>query len=196
MAAPVLDRAGNLYGTTCCIAGIVWELLRGSWEEETLQPLKCRANGCDSTSSLTFDSAGNLYGTTLHGGKYNDGVVFKLTRGAKHAWKETKLYSFTGGSDGSLPQAGVILDSKGNLYGTTVYGGSGYGTVFKLTPGSPGHWKETVLHQFTGSDGETPNSGLTIDAAGNLYGMTPYGGNPSCSFAGSSGCGVVFEITP
>jgi uncharacterized repeat protein (TIGR03803 family) len=195
--APILDAAGNLYGTTSCCnsRGAVWELLHGSWKEKTLYTF----NGLEGSpfAGLVFDKAGNLYGTTRGGGKYSAGTVFKLAPLKGGEWKETVLHSFKGGSDGKEPFSTPILDKAGNLYGTTSYGGStcNCGTVFKLTPSSGGRWKEKVLHRFAGgSDGSVPESGLAVDAADNLYGTTLVGGNAGCY--GNLGCGVVFEITP
>jgi uncharacterized repeat protein (TIGR03803 family) len=133
---------------------------------------------------LIRDSAGNLYGTTHQGGAFQLGTVFKIDL----AGVETVLYSFAGGTDGGEPEAGLIQDAAGNLYGTTHYGGGGScsdgcGTVFKLDPAGV----ETVLYMFTGNpDGGSPLSNLVEDAAGNLYGTTLYGG--------SSGKGIVFEV--
>jgi uncharacterized repeat protein (TIGR03803 family) len=117
--------------------------------------------------------------------------VFKVNK----AGKETVLYSFTDGADGAGPEAGLIRDSAGNLYGTTAYGGGGTacsggcGTVFKLD--TAGH--ETVLHSFAGgTDGALPEADLTQDSAGNLYGTTYNGGGTGC---GGAGCGVVFEVS-
>jgi hypothetical protein len=121
-------------------------------------------------------------------------VVFKLSPATGGKWKETVLYAFTGGSDGSAPQAGLVFDKVGTLFGTTWRGGNlaacgfGCGTVLALTPESTGPWKETVLHAFAGNDGDLPHSTLVIDAAGNLYGTTLGGGIP--------GSGVAFEIIP
>lgn len=166
------------------------------------------ADGGVPAAGLIQDEAGNLYGTTLAGGDLNCapapgfgcGSVFKL----KPNGKEIALYSFTGGADGFEPVAGVVQDSKGNLYGTAGSGGdlscapgegSGCGVVFKVSPNG----KETVLYSFGGgSDGASPAAGLIWDGKGNLYGTTPYGGdlsssNPSC---GGIGCGVVFKLTP
>jgi uncharacterized repeat protein (TIGR03803 family) len=202
-AAPILDSAGNLYGTTSCCGGggTVFELLHGNWKERTLFTFNGSGGG-KPEAQLVFDKAGNLYGTTEIGGKYDMGTVFKLARGAKGKWKESVLYSLKGGTDGAAPFSTPIFDSAGNLYATTMHGGStscgnghGCGTVFKLTPGKNGRWKETVLHRFTGgSDGAYPYFvTLAMDAAGNLYGTTVGGGNAGC---GSIGCGLVFEITP
>jgi len=199
---PILDPAGNLYGTTAGpgFGGTVWELLHGSWKERTLYSFASGGGG-GSAAGLVFDRHGDLYGTTSYGGKYQKGAVFKLTPRAKGKWKETVLHSFKGGSDGNAPLSTPALDKAGSVYGTTEEGGDpscdppyGCGTVFKLTPGAKGRWKETILHRFKGSDGELPGSvKLVFDGAGNLYGTTGGGGNSGC---GNFGCGVVFEITP
>ncbi len=170
---------------------------------------------------LVSDSAGNLYGTTVAGGNKSTkcavytglpgcGVVFKLTPTAQGPWKETVLHTFTGGADGGVPEGGVILDSEGNLYGTTYFGGdskteichavpgfaAGCGVVYKLTPTVHGPWQETVLHTFTGApDGQNPLlAQLIFDSNGNLYGTTQSGGDVSCEPL--IGCGVVFELSP
>jgi uncharacterized repeat protein (TIGR03803 family) len=153
---------------------------------------------------LVIDSNGNLYGTTQQGGDGSAcypyagcGTVFEL-RLTGNRWKKEVLYNFQGGSDGANPAAGLIVDSSGNLYGTTTYGGTGCGfgcgTVFELSPTSRG-WQETVLHRFTSSDpgdAARPQSPLTMGRSGTIYGTTPCGGNPACS----CGCGAVFEMTP
>jgi uncharacterized repeat protein (TIGR03803 family) len=126
-----------------------------------------------------MDKAGNLYGATAGGGTAGLGTVFRLDA----AGHETTLYSFTGtNGDGANPAAGVIMDSAGNLYGTTENGGqcvSGCGTVFKLDPSG----KETLLYSFTGmnGDGRDPVAGVIMDNAGNLYGTTEEGGGTQCA---------------
>ena len=148
---------------------------------------------------LVRDASNNLYGTTNAGGAYANGTVFELSHKGQ-SWTETVLHSFdNNGTDGYGPEAGVILDTSGNLYGTTVYGGaftsacsgSSCGTVFELSPGGQG-WTETVLHSFNddGTDGWWPYAGLLLDASGNLYGTTGYGGS------GAGGYGTVFELSP
>ena len=164
-------------------------------------------DGGDPAATLVADAAGNLYGTTVNGGTGRTvctigcGTVFELSPVAGGKWKEKVLYSFTGGSDGKNPYGGVILDSKGNLYGTTVAGGSGgacssdgCGVVFLLSK-SGKSWVETVMYNFTGGkDGFGPGGALAFDSAGNLYGSTPDGGNRhKCS---GGGCGVVYQISP
>lgn len=149
-------------------------------------------------AGLIFDKAGNLYGTSELGGSNNQGTVFEITPNANGTWTETILYNFTGSTDGGQPNANLVFDNAGHLYGTTNYGGStncnlGCGTVFKLTPGSNG-WNETTIHTFTGgSDGREPNARVLLDATGNLYGTTMYGGN--IGSVCSMGCGTVFKLT-
>jgi hypothetical protein len=122
------------------------------------------------------------------------GTVFKLTPNSDGRWTESVLYSFTGGRDRGFPDAGVIFDGAGNLYGTTAGSSSeNNGTVFKLTPNSHGSWTESVLYGFTFYRGAVPLDGLTFDAIGNLYGTTAFGDNRSC---GPLGCGVVFKMVP
>jgi len=132
---------------------------------------------------LVQDAAGNLYGTTNEGGYFGDGTIFKI---AKDTHELTTLYSLGGSSDGANPIAGLIMDAAGNLYGTTLFGGSANnGTAFRLSAGTN---ELTTLHSFTGGeDGASPYAGLTADAAGNLYGATNGG------FA--SVYGTVFELT-
>jgi uncharacterized repeat protein (TIGR03803 family) len=133
-----------------------------------------------------------LYGTTSDGGQYNRGTVYKLTppSGGSGPWTESTLYAFQNGNDGGYPQAGLIFDSSGNLYGTTVSGGSaGYGVAFELTPpsGGSGPWTENVLHTFTGNpDGGESYTPLL------LIGTTLYG----TTWAGGLSSGTVFQIVP
>ncbi len=218
----IFDSKGNLYGSTgsgtsqdSCPVGctVIYELsppaaVGGSWTERVLYP----AGG----GSLIFDSKGNLYG--VGGGVANaGGAVFELSppSSGSGTWTETVLYSFcslANCADGYAPRS-VIFDSKGNLYGVTQTGGytsgtvchdvdiGGCGVVFELSPPSSGSgpWTETVLYSFTGSsDGAEPLVGLILDSQGNLYGATSNGGNESdASICGeSSGCGVVFELSP
>jgi uncharacterized repeat protein (TIGR03803 family) len=131
-------------------------------------------------TDLETDSEGNIYGTTVLGGEFGGGTVFKLSP-TPTGWEHTILYSFTGGADGAEPYEGVTLDAKGNLYGTAVSGGSGSceggcGVVYKLT-NSGGTWTQTIIHAFTGGDdGSGPGARVTVDRGGNIYGMTPTGG--------------------
>jgi len=194
-AGLIFDAAGNLYGTTAAgganDTGTVFELSpngHGGWTENVLYSFGFAPDGVNPMSSLIFDGSGNLYGTTFNGGA-DYGIVFELSPG-NDKWTETILYTFTGGSDGGAPLAGLVFDAAGNLYGTTERGGAynSYGTVFELTPGN-GKWTESVLHSFgNGTDGRFPVAGVIFDAAGNLYGTTEIGGSHSA--------GLVFELTP
>jgi len=183
------DAAGNLYGTTSTGGsfscggsdgcGTVFKFGKGN---ETVFLNFNGGDGATPYAGLIQDTVGNLYGTTLLGGASGAGVAFKLDPSGK----ETMLHTFTGGSDGALPYAGLVRDTTGNLYGTTYAGGaSGWGVVFKLDPSGT----ETVLYSFTGgADGGSPYGDLIIDATGNLYGTTSVGG--------ASNFGVVFKVTP
>jgi uncharacterized repeat protein (TIGR03803 family) len=204
-AGLVFDQKGNLYGTTNeggasgFYYGAVFKLTPKG--KETVLYSFCSQNRCADgawpIAGLVFDQKGNLYGTTNGGGNYGFGVVFKLTPKGK----ETVLYSFCPQgiydcTDGEYPYAGVILDQKGNLYGTTPYGGvakacpsspSGCGVVFRLTPKG----KETVLYSFCArnncTDGWGPVARLIFDQKGNMYGTTAGGGE--------YGSGTVFELS-
>jgi uncharacterized repeat protein (TIGR03803 family) len=194
---PTLDAAGNIYlsatsgGTTG--GGTVFKAsrdLNGTWTETVLHYFPHGAKDGDwPYGQLVFDAAGNLYGTTRFGGAYNDaGTVFELSP-ASVGWKEKILHSFGSGNDGANPFVGVVFDAAGNLYGTTTTGGSNnLGTVFELSPTAGGGWKETILHDFKGSDGEIPFTRVTLDAAGNLYGTTTAGGP-------TADAGVVFKLS-
>jgi uncharacterized repeat protein (TIGR03803 family) len=200
----VMDQKGNLYGTTSeggtkgdygpgypCNdqCGTIYEITAAG-TEQVLYAFRGskKGDGAAPFSSLIMDSKGNLYGTTYAGGTYGFGTVYKLTPKGQ----ETVLYSFAGQPDASNPVGRLLLDSKGNLYGSTSYGGKyGTGAVFKLSASGT----ETVLYSFTGgADGAYPFDGLTMDNSGNLYGTTQLGGNfgNSCPL----GCGVVFKIAP
>jgi uncharacterized repeat protein (TIGR03803 family) len=221
----IFDNAGALYATTTgggdflCIndsgCGTVFKLSppssgSGAWTETVLYAFKGTTDGALPAAGLIFDSAGALYGTTEDGGDlscfdgHGCGTVFKLTPPSTQGgtWTESVLYAFTGGSDGFYPEASLIFDSTGALYGTTTYGGGascntrddGCGIAFKLTPPSAGggSWTETILHTFTGiNDGSYPVAPLALFGT-SLYGTT-YEGIGDCF--GGVGCGTVFEIT-
>jgi uncharacterized repeat protein (TIGR03803 family) len=200
----VLDAAGNLYGTAklggdpTCNCGTVFKL-DPSGQFTVLHTFT--GPGYETPEAgLVQDAAGNLYGTTFGGGTYLQGTVFKLD---PKTGTHTVLYSFTGGADGSLPSAGVVLDSAGNIYGTTAEGGLipcpedpfGCGVVFKLDPATG---TETVLYALKGgTDGVNPDVDLVMDQLGNLYGATTWGGNisiQSCFSQEYPGCGTVFKV--
>ncbi len=154
-------------------------------------------DGAEPNGGLVFDAAGNMYGTTVKGGSFGFGTAFELSQLKDGTWQESILYNFCSAGnlcqDGQFPKAGLIFDAGGNLYGTTTYGGAGgSGTVFELSPPSQpgGSWTEQVLWSFPGADvdGLNPYGGVTIDAAGNLYGTT--------SGSVTEGAGLVFELSP
>ena len=212
----IFDKAGNLYGATngeaysqCC--GVVYELIpqqNGTWQYKILHQFTWsdHAGFSPGSSQLVFDQAGSLYSATAWGGggdgcKYGlgCGTVLKLTPGSDGKWREHVLYRFKGGTDAEEPTAGVVFDAAGNLWGTTlgggggscseVWGNSGCGTVYKLTPNSTGGWTEHVVHRFRGFAGGNPFGGLVVDGNGDIYG--------AASGEGTSGSsGSVFEITP
>ena len=159
------------------------------WNETILHTFAGGSDGCNPFAPPIIDSAGNLYGTTADGGGSNDaGVVYELVRSGQ-SYSERILHTFSG-PDGAVPGAGLIADSSfTNLYGVTQVGGSGNsGTVFRLSNNGSG-WTETVLYNFhNSSDGQQPQSGLAMDASGNLFGSAGLGGN--------GGGGTVFELTP
>jgi uncharacterized repeat protein (TIGR03803 family) len=198
------DSAGNLYGTALSggkyfAGGTVFELIpkaTGEWTEKTLHSFGLGPDGYDPTGNLARDAKGNLYGTTEGSGDNGSGTVFELSP-AGGSWKETILYPFgilpTGPRN---PLGGVTLDGKGNLYGTSYFGGAstaypGYGSVFELIPTTIAPWNEKILHSFTaaGTDGVRPMSNLIVDNKGNLYGTTTGGG-------ANRGDGTVFEMSP
>jgi uncharacterized repeat protein (TIGR03803 family) len=194
----LFDGAGNLYGIAelggAHGAGTVYELSptpRGVWKQKTLYAFKGMPDAGFPYGGLNWDAAGNLYGTTYFGGNSGTGSVFQLSPGPNGTWQESVLYNFQGGTDGSFPTSTLIFDAAGNLFGTTSTGGRpscDCGTVFKLTL-SGGSWNEKIVHFFgKGSDGYSPNYGLTFDPAGNLNGTTPAGG--------TGGHGMIFRLTP
>ena len=173
-----MDADGNLYGTTVYGGsgpGTIFELAKGASAVTTLAQFT-GPDGAVGRSGLIADAAGNFYGTTYGGGSANLGTVYELAKGT-HA--VTTLATFTG-PNGQNPDANLIIDAAGNLYGTTFSGGSaGGGTVFKLLKGAG---VVTTLANFDATKGGNPYAGLLIDAAGNLFGTT------------TSGAGTVFEL--
>ncbi len=190
-ASLVLDGAGNLYGTTfrggAHHTGTVFKV-GVTGHETVLYSFSSRGlDGNFPRAGLVMDLAGNLFGTTSAGGSSGLGVVFKVNSSGQ----ESVLHSFSGyPSDGASPYAGLILDSAGNLYGTTTSGGTfNFGTVFEVDTAG----KEMVLYSFHGyPDGASPFGGLARDDQGNLYGTTFYGG--SYERCGGFGCGTVFKL--
>jgi uncharacterized repeat protein (TIGR03803 family) len=213
-SALVLDNAGNLYGTSAsggtinspCGCGTVFQLSpsnNGSWKKSVLYSFNDGLDGGSPSSGLALDSAGNFFGETYDGGSFacpesGCGVVYALTP-ESGSWKFSVKHTFNGldGSKGSQPSGGLAFDGKGNLYGTTGTGGdaacnngNGCGTIFKLSPKTGGAFTFSMIAEFNGTFGSSPNGGVIVDAAGNLYGTTFAGGSPNCD------CGVVFTVTP
>jgi uncharacterized repeat protein (TIGR03803 family) len=210
MAGPVFDQAGNLYGTTEAggdgSGGIVWELSPpslpgGSWTETVLHSFS-GADGWEPLASLVLDTSGNLYGTTFAGGDQTNcnvgfgcGVVFELSPPSSPGdpWIETALHVFVASVQGISPDAGLILDKTGALFGTTDDGGSfGGGVLFGLKPParSGAGWTYSVLHSFGGSgDGDVPVGNLTRSNSGTIYGVTQYTSD-------QSGDGTIFQVIP
>ena len=191
-AGVIADSAGNLYGTTYKFDGyndgVAYELQKrshGSWKDRVLYSFTGQGGGEDPYAGLILRSKRRLYGTTIEGGSNGGGAAFELTD-AHHHWTERDLHVFGGAGDGSTPYGGLVADRAGNLFGTTLFGGTNNsGTVYELSR-TRGAWKERVLYSFTGGDdGGNPGGTLTFDSAGNLYGTA--GG-------GQSGNGVIFEI--
>jgi uncharacterized repeat protein (TIGR03803 family) len=161
------------------------------WNETVIHRFSGASDGAGPYSGVIFDGAGNLYGTTSGGGLtcglVGCGVVYEISP-SQGTWTETVLYSFTGGADGEGPEAGVVFDSSGSLYGTTTFSDTGNGTAFQLAPSGSG-WTKKILHSFGGvNDGIQPMGGLIFDQSGNLYGTTSRGG--------TSYGGAVFGLTP
>lgn len=232
-AGVILDKNGNLYGTTpiggnlsVCNSGcgVVYEIVHnsdGTWTNSTLYEFAGgTADGASPLSALVFDSRGHLFGTTIYGGTGSCnqgaapgcGTVFELVRNSTGGgWTEKMIYSFQGGSDGAYPAASLTFDSQGNVYGTTTVGGMnlhpcgqfnlppGCGTVFELSPNSDGSWSESVLYSFKGDlDGALaaviPSNGLILDGAGNLFGTTSGGGSAPCEQLTGIECGTIFRL--
>jgi len=203
--ALILDSAGNLYGTanlggnTKCTSGAfvgcgtVFELSPGANDVWTLKTLH-RFNGTDGSgpaSTLVFDKAGNLYGTTQTNGANDAGTVFQLHPLSNGAWGLKTLHDFTG-TDGLEAGGALVFDSAGNLYGTTRLGGAkNTGTVFKLAPNADGTWTESVLVSFGTTGGVQPEVGVIFDSAGNLFGTTSSDGSVDGNQFGN-----VFELMP
>ncbi len=208
----VFDTHGNLFGTTVQgarqDAGVVYEMSPSSGGEWTYTVLhnfaiQTKKDGFYSLSTPIFDGAGNLYGTVVAGGAHNLGGVYEMSPQAGGTWSERLIYNFQGW-DGAHAQGSLIFDAAGNLYGTTYEGGTTYasgackvtdlikgcGAVYQLKPDGQGGWVEKLLWSFSqnGTDGYNPQSPLTMDAAGNLYGTNLFGG--------AFNYGIVFELSP
>ena len=191
----VFDGEGNLYGTSPAFWVFRLSPSNGGWVFTVIYQFGRDGDGADPMAGLIFDSAGDLYGTTAEGGEFGLGTVFELIPNLG-SWTEIILHSFAGGTDGAEPQSNLAIDSSGNLYGTTLFGGeitkaclgSGCGTVFRLSP-FEGQWSESLFRFPTnGSLGAEPATPVAIDVTGRVYGTTTLGGQ--------TGNGVAFRITP
>ena len=211
-----IDTAGNIYGTAINGGahgyGVVFEFqpqTGGTWKEVALHDFTGGIDGGDASGGVVLDASGNVYGVTTLGGNTSlctaqgpgCGVVFKLTHSSS-GWTESVIHTFTGGQDGATPQAQLIFDSAGDIYGTAAFGGGvsscpysvGCGTVFKLTPQTTGKFSVSPLRRFTNrADGANPVGTLYLDASGNLFGTASAGASTACVPTG--GCGTIFEIT-
>ncbi len=205
LAGLVYDGVGSFYGTTAsggnpgvCQSGVsgcgtVFQLSMqpgGEWKTTILHTFTGESDGAHPEAGLIRDAAGNLYGTTSAGGASQSGVVFKLSPTSKGTWRLNTLHSFAGSADGQTPIASLLLDSMGNLFGTTQFGGNfGDGAVFELSPAPQGKWNYLVLFSFNNTNGAQPASSLIFDASGNLYGTTLAGG-------ASAPVGVIYKLSP
>ena len=198
------DKSGNIYGTTLnggnAGNGVVFQLSPPKsgtlWSETVLHSFDTSTDGSEPRTGVTLDTAGNLFGTTEVGGSAGYGAVFEVSPPAKKggAWTESVVHSFTFSPDGGTPGASnIVIDGKGNLYGTTQSGGTPkMGVVFELSPPAQngGKWDETILHAFRGApDGSQPEAGLLQTSAKTLVGTTLFGGT-------GNNYGLVFSIAP
>jgi uncharacterized repeat protein (TIGR03803 family) len=199
----IFDQSGNLYGATAAGGtagyGVVYELTEsaGVWTEQALYSFLAGSGGYSPAGPLVFDSKGDLFGAAAGGQstacfRSACGLIFELTANSGGQWTETVAHDFME-TDGDSPVGGLVIDQNGNLYGSTVSGGTApnpEGTVFELTPASGGSWTDKTLWNFTGGkDGALLEYGVILGAAGKLYGTTKYDG-------GLNGNGTVFQLTP
>lgn len=196
-AGALFDAQGNLYGTSILGGsvgvGAVFMLSpssgKGKWTLTVLYSFQNSTDGALPVAGMVFDSQGNLYGAS-EGSDSVSGNVFELSPGPNGTWTESVVISFGASNNGIYPASGPIMDSNGNLAGTTQFGGtSDDGVAYKVL-NSAGTWSEKVLHDFAGGhDGSQPYGGL-IEDGGNLFGTTSAGGTGSCT----AGCGTVFSV--
>ncbi len=225
-AGLVLASTGALYGATygggSTGLGTVFQVTpsAGTWTEKVLYTFQGGTDGAYPLADLALATSGVLYGTTSQGGSVtisgsvyaNWGTIFQVAPSGGGVWKESVLYTFTGGSDGGTPESALIIGPNTVLYGSTFWGGTptscpaagypqGCGTIFQLAPTKGAPWTQTVLHTFTGKspDGAHPYRNLARNTSGVLFGSTYAGGAPVdiCFPAGSfPGCGTVFNLKP
>ena len=188
------DAAGNVYGSVSHVtsgndAGGVYELTPsgGGWNETVIYQFQDGDDGRNPTGNLVFDSAGNLYGVTDDQGLYGYGTVFELSH-SQSGWTNTTIHAFQDGNDGAIPFAGPIFNPAGNLLGTAASGGAnGGGTVFQMAPNPGGGWTFRTLYGFQGHQSGGPTGTLTLDGAGNIYGVLQNDG--------ADNYGSVFKLT-
>lgn len=202
----VQDKAGAFYGTTynggnpTCNCGVVYKLVPptvtgGAWTESQLYafPYDSTHGRLPANAALALTATGTLYGVTIQGGTWNSGVIYQLTTKNGKTYTEKDLYSFGDQGDGSTPNGPIALDSKGNLYGVTLWGGVfNQGTVYKYTPATlTTAATESLLYSFGASatDGALPSGDLVFDSGGDIYGVTTSGGD-------ANGDGTVFTLVP
>jgi uncharacterized repeat protein (TIGR03803 family) len=206
-APPIWDGKGNLFGATtdggirqpACWTGdgcgVIFEMTpnrNGTWTYHILHRFASYpADGETPYGGLVMDASGNFYGSTELGGSKGNGTVFKFAFTNGH-WKKTVLYDFPNCAEGCAPDSTLVLDKAGNLYRVEGGGNPGCGpytcgVIFKLTPQRNGKWTYSIVHKFSGPDGNFP-IGVIVDDKGNLFGTTESGGTHNS--------GVAFEITP
>lgn len=186
---------GRLYGAATTGgqygSGVIFELTPtpvGEWDFRVLYPFHGQPDGSFPYGALARAASGRFYGTTYYGGDNGIGAVYELTPRFVGEWDERVLYSFQKGTDGNSPISNVVFDAIGNLYGTTSEGGSGSGTMFKLTPAG-GQWIESIVHPFEGPpDGAFPYNGMVPNHDGHFYGATVHGGD--------NDDGAIYEFVP
>jgi uncharacterized repeat protein (TIGR03803 family) len=194
----LLAGDGSLYGVATVGGafgqGVAFQLvpaISGGFHMTSLYDFQGQPDAGFPYGGLTMDARGNLYGTTYYDGANDLGSVYQLSKRGSGQWRESVLYSFSGGSDGASPISTLNLDAQGNLYGTTSEGGAagcGCGTIFQLARRGGG-WTERVVYRFTGSpDGAFPYNGMVSDGAGSYFGTTVHGG--------ADGEGSVYRFTP
>src|SRR5579863_9890759 len=199
----VFDKTGHLYGTTqygdsTCNCGTVYELTKSgsTWKETILHAFlgSSQKDGYFPQAGLSFDTTGNLFGTTEYGGLSNVGTVFQL-QPTKTSWKYKTIHQFNNANGGPYyPVGGITQGADGYYYGTTYYGGLAYnaGAMYRMFE-TRGVWvAQTAFYFLEGGDGTNPDSTLTMDSKGNMYGTT-YGGGATENC--SQGCGTVYKMT-
>jgi len=198
----IFNPTGRLYGTApnggSASSGVIFQLSPPSttgapWTYSVLYNFQGGSSGATPSTGVIFGLGNALYGCTYAGGTSNAGTVYQLTPppSGTGPWTQSVLYSFTGGKDGGYPDSGLITGVAGALYGVTPYGGTGYGTVYQITPPQTGStWTESALYDFKGTpakDGENPYGSLLLISHDVLLGTT---------YGGGSGNGTLYSLAP